>query len=115
MNALRVVEGHRRAGDVAVAARPDTAADDDGFAMRVAYSALSSCIKRDRVAIDLLHAAGVEAELGAPIESGAPSRAFQNEAGARRPCGELEESPEITAQMLAPFLRLQQDEGGELR
>ena len=114
VDALRVVERHRRARDVAVAARPDAAAHDDRPGYPRGMFGFELLHEGDRIAVELAHRVRIEAELGAPIDARTPSRALEHEARARSAGSELEVAAEVAAQLLAPGLRPQQHECREL-
>ncbi len=78
---LRLVQTHDLAGVVAVAARPDVAADDDGCLAGLAGVAQGEH-EIERGAIDIGKARAVVTDLGSPIGIGSPCGAFEHEAAA---------------------------------
>ena len=105
--------GIHQASLVAVAARPDGAADDARRRRRFPFGA-QPFEQLDRRHVDCLERLGVVAELGAPVGIGTPAGAVEHEADlvvARDP----EIALVVALQMLPACLGLEQDEGREMR
>jgi hypothetical protein len=113
MHALRIGKRHRRAGDIAVAARTHAAADDDRTRDAAGVLGLQLLHQRDRIAVDPAHRRIVEPSF-APHRSRRARSGFENEARLGVPA-ELEIAAEVAPQARAALLRLEQHEGRKLR
>ena len=106
------VVGAHRTSDIAVAQRPDIAADRHRRIRRLQFEA-HLLQQFDRRAVECIELLRRVTEFGAPVSIAAPGRAFQQEAHAR-----IDGGPRVLAEIfeesVAAALGLQQFERGEL-
>jgi len=109
----RLGRAHSRVGTIAIAARPEIAADDDGRARRFVLLA-DACELRDRLALHARERLGIVAELRRPIGVRAPGRALEHYAGAVR-AADLRIACEIALENRLPLGAVEQHERREER
>jgi hypothetical protein len=106
----RLLGAHSLGNDVAVAARPDAAADHDVDPCRGAHRLQ----ELDSPAVDVLECLGRIAESGAPIRIRAPGRRVEDDPHAVTLC-DRDVGLVVGAQRRDAVLVVQEDERGELR